>query len=94
MSALQEGGGLGMAIEADPQARWSVSWELRRPDGLRRLAFAGAGSVDRDLPGSGGDCRVTLVAGDGLTLTLTDAHGIRSRTSVRGAGSVVRLRAG
>ncbi len=88
------GHGLGMAIDADPQARWSVSWELRRRDGLRRLAFAGAGSVDRSLPGLGGDCRVTLIAGDALTLTVTDASGIRSRTSVKGAGSVVRLRAG
>ncbi len=86
--------GLGMAIEADPQARWSVSWELRRPDGLRRLAFAGVGSLDRSLPGLGGDCRVTLLAGDALTLTVSDASGIRSRTSVKGAGSVVRLRAG
>jgi hypothetical protein len=86
--------GLGMAIEADPGARWSVSCELRHRGGLTRLAFAGAGPVDRDLPGTAGDCRVTLIAGDGLTLVLTDARGNRSRTTVRGAGSVVRLRAG
>ena len=85
---------LGMAIEADPQARWSVSCELRRADGLRRLAFAGNGSVDRSLPGLGGDCMVTLVAGERLTLTVRDANGVRAHTSVQGAGSVVRIRAG
>lgn len=93
MSALRAAG-LAMAIEAEPQARWAVSCELHRRDGLTRIAFAGAGSVDRELPGAGGDCRVTLVAGNGLTLVLTDASGNRSRRTVRGAGSVVRLRAG
>jgi hypothetical protein len=58
------------------------------------MTFAGAGCADRVLPGIGGDCRVTLVAGEELTLTLTDVHGGRSRTSLRGAGSVARLRAG
>ena len=85
--------GLGMAIEADPKAKWSVSCELRQASGLRRLAFAGTGSVDQPLPGLGGDCRVTLVAGEELVLTLTDAAGVRTRTSLKGAGSAVRLRA-
>ena len=92
--SISPAAGLGMAIEAGPEARWSVSCELQCRNGLTRLAFAGIGSCHRRLPGVGGDCRVTLVAGDGLTLVVTDARGNRWHQTVRGAGSMVRLRAG
>jgi hypothetical protein len=86
--------GLALAIEADPSARWSIACSVTEGGVTRELRRDGSGRLGLEVAAERMDCSAVLLAGDRMSLTVTDGRGNRSRSSVSGAGSTARLRVG
>ena len=86
--------GLILGIEADPAARWSLRCSLTEGGLTRELRQDGSGSLQLPLAADRADCTAILLTGAGMSLTVRDERGNRSRSSLSGAGSKARLRVG